>query len=176
MSKKVVLSDDEILRQALPSDPEIKQEYNRLMDLFKEADPAAIALHRKTIARAAFLSITCDRLEKDVAAHGYQQAYNNGGGQSGFKKSTAADLLPNYTKLYLACMKQLQDVLQPTTQAQELDEFELFDIEQKARAKIIDEMNRAEAQAWIEEHGNDANMPAWVKEFLDPGGLKIPTR
>ena len=166
MSKRVVLSDDEILRQALPSDPEIKQEYDRLMNLFKDADPAAVALQRKTIARAAFLSITCDRLEKDVAAHGYQQAYNNGGGQSGFKKSTAADLLPNYTKLYLACMKQLQDVLQPTTQAQELDEFELFDIEQKIRSKIIDENMRAEAEQWEREHGEDEERPAWMQDYL----------
>ena len=165
MAKKVVLSDDEILRQALPADPEIKQEYDRLMELFKESDPAALALQRKTIARAAFLSILCDRLEKDVAAHGYQQAYNNGGGQAGVKKSTAADLLPNYIKLYLSCMRQLTEALQLTKSADELDEFELFDIEQKIRGQMIDEANRRQAQEWMREHDGE-EPPLWMKEYL----------
>ena len=121
MAKKPKMPTEEALFNALPDDEEIRSEYDRLMTLYKDAPPATLSLYRKLISRAAFLAVTCDRLERDIAAHGYQQAYNNGGGQSGFKKSTAADLLPNYTKLYLACMKQLHDVLQPTKQAQEVD-------------------------------------------------------
>ena len=91
MAKKTVLSDDKII-QALPKDPEIKAEYDRILGLFTEADPATVNLYGKVIARAAFLGVTCDRLERDIAKNGYQQAYNNGGGQSGFKKSTAGSL------------------------------------------------------------------------------------
>ena len=163
--EKTVPSDNQIL-QALPNDPEIKAEYDRILELFREANPATVELYGKVIARAAFLGVTCDRLERDISKNGYQQAYNNGGGQNGMKKSTAADLLPNYTKLYLACMKQLHDVLQPTKQAQELDEFELFSIEQEARARVIDEMNRAEAQEWIKTHGEKEPRPTWVTDSI----------
>lgn len=122
MAKKTVLSDDQIIK-ALPNDPEIKQEYDRILALFTEAHPATVELYRKVIARAAFLGITCDRLERDIAKNGYQQTYNNGGGQAGFKKSTAADLLPNFTKLYLACMKQLREALAPDAGRSEPDEL-----------------------------------------------------
>lgn len=168
--KEKVLSDDEILRKALPEDPDIEREYNRLMDLFKDADPAALALQRKTIARAAFLSICCDRLERDVSQHGYKETYNNGGGQAGVKQSAAAQLLPQYTKLYLNCMKQLQDALQPSKAADELDEFELFGMEQEIKARIYDNMMRADAEHWINEHGEEEPRPTWVIEYLKPGG------
>lgn len=156
MAKKTVLSDDQIIK-ALPNDPEIKQEYDRILALFTEAHPATVELYRKVIARAAFTGVICDRLERDIAKNGYQQAYNNGGGQSGFKKSTAADLLPNYTKLYLSCMKQLREAMNPEAgrsepddlvqwlaarerdggsipqwaekQLEDLDEFETFDLD-----------------------------------------------
>ncbi|MCR4883840.1 MAG: hypothetical protein K6A68_09725 [Clostridiales bacterium] len=129
MGKKKVPSDEEILLKALPADPEIKQEYNRLLTLFGGADGSALALQRKTIARAAFLSITCDRLEKDIAENGYESEYRNGEFQTGKKKSTAADLLPNYTKLFLSCMKQLQGTLRPQRKDKELDELEEFLLE-----------------------------------------------
>ena len=111
MAKKPKMPTDKALFNALPEDEEIRAEYDRLMTLYKDAPPATLSLYRKLISRAAFLAVTCDRLERDIAAHGYQQAYNNGGGQSGFKKSTAADLLPNYVKLQLAVTKQLHAAL-----------------------------------------------------------------
>ena len=43
MAKKTVLSDDKII-QALPKDPEIKAEYDRILGLFTEADPATVNL------------------------------------------------------------------------------------------------------------------------------------
>lgn len=111
MAKKIEILPDAELMAALPEDEDIRREYDRLMELFKNAKPDALALYRKVISRAAFLSITVDRLERDIAANGYQQEYNNGGGQTGYKKSTAADLLPNYVKLQLAVTKQLREAL-----------------------------------------------------------------
>lgn len=111
MARKPKMPTEKALFNALPEDEEIRAEYDRLMTLYKDAPPATLSLYRKLISRAAFLAVTCDRLERDIAAHGYQQAYNNGGGQSGFKKSTAADLLPNYVKLQLAVTKQLHAAL-----------------------------------------------------------------
>lgn len=111
MATRAKIPTDKALFNALPEDEEIRAEYNRLMTLYKDAPPATLSLYRKLISRAAFLAVTCDRLERDIAVHGYQQEYNNGGGQSGFKKSTAADLLPNYVKLQLAVTKQLHAAL-----------------------------------------------------------------
>lgn len=111
MARKPKMPTEKALFNALPEDEEIRAEYDRLMTLYKDAPPATLSLYRKLISRAAFLAVTCDRLERDIAAHGYQQAYNNGGGQSGLKKSTAADLLPNYVKLQLAVTKQLHAAL-----------------------------------------------------------------
>ena len=132
MPKVAILSDEEILRKALPEDAEIAGEYDRLLKLFTGADEKAVALERKTIARAAFLAITVDRLERDVAQNGYKEAYQNGATQTGYKKSVAADMLPNYPKLYLACMKELREALD-TTKPMEPDELEV----------------------WLKEHGDE---------------------
>ena len=125
MAKTKLLSDDEILRKALPEDPDIEREYDRLLDLFRDSEPAALALHRKTIARAAFLSIVCDRLEKDISEHGYESKYQNGQHQFGTKPSTAANLLPQYEKLYLSTMKELRAALKGRSE-EEPDEFDRF--------------------------------------------------
>lgn len=111
MAKKPKIPTEDALFKALPDDEEIRSEYDRLMTLYKDAPPATLSLYRKLISRAAFLSITVDRLERDIAENGYQQTYNNGGGQSGTKKSVSADLLPNYVKLQLAVTKQLHEAL-----------------------------------------------------------------
>ena len=102
---------DKILKAALPDDEAVRTEYDRLMVLFKSAPKEKIALARKLISRAAFLSIMVDELEKDIAENGYEQEYQNGENQKGMKKSTAADLHVSYSKNLFAVMKQLNDML-----------------------------------------------------------------
>lgn len=111
MAKKPKMPTDKALFNALPEDEEIRAEYDRLMTLYKDAPPATLSLYRKLISRAAFLAITVDRLEKDIAKNGYETTYQNGANQYGVKKSTAADLLPNYVKLQLAVTRALDAAL-----------------------------------------------------------------
>jgi hypothetical protein len=102
---------EKILKAALPEDEQIKTEYNRLMAIFKLAPKEKLALARKLISRAAFLSVTIDALEKDISENGYEQEYQNGEFQRGMKKSAAAELHVTYSKNLFAVMKQLNDML-----------------------------------------------------------------
>ena len=122
----MTIPNDEALRQAIPDDPEIQAEYDRLQSLFTGADPEKLALMGKMIARAAFLGITIDRLERDIAQNGYRETYQNGATQSGYKKSTAADLLPTYSKLFVSVMKELRAALIPEASNSLADEFDQF--------------------------------------------------
>lgn len=156
MARKPKMPTDKALFNALPEDEEIRAEYDRLMTLYKDAPPATLSLYRKLISRAAFLAVTCDRLERDIAAHGYQQAYNNGGGQSGFKKSTAADLLPNYVKLQLAVTKQLHEALKAAVPEEEDELIEFLNRD----AGFTDYLKE-----WDKDH--NADIPAWARQKIE---------
>lgn len=103
---------DKILKAALPDNEEIKVEYNRLIVLFKFAPKEKLALARKLISRAAFLSVMLDDIENDIDKNGYEQEYRNGEFQYGMKKSAAAELHVSYSKNLFAVMKQLNDMLE----------------------------------------------------------------
>ncbi len=116
---------EQTLKAALPDDEAIRAEYARLMMLFKKAPKERLALARKLISRAAFLSIAIDEMEKDITENGYEQEYQNGEFQRGMKKSAAAELHVTYSKNLFAVMKQLNEMLDVTTAAGG-DAFESF--------------------------------------------------
>ena len=116
----------EALAAALPDDAMVKAEFDRLMKLFKDADPARLKLATKEIHRAAFLGVMLDRLEQDILTDGYSESYQNGQHQSGFKKSPAADLHVSYTKNYLSVMKVLHGFLDTAAAPDDRDGFEVF--------------------------------------------------
>ena len=102
---------EQALKSALPDDERVRSEYARLIALFKIAPKEKLALARKLISRAAFLSVMIDDLEKDISENGYEQEYQNGEFQKGMKKSAAAELHVTYSKNLFAVMKQLNDML-----------------------------------------------------------------
>jgi hypothetical protein len=102
---------EQVLQAALPDDERVRAEYARLMAIFKSPQKEKLALARKLISRAAFLSVTIDDLEKDISKNGYEQEYQNGEFQRGMKKSAAAELHVTYSKNLFAVMKQLNDML-----------------------------------------------------------------
>ena len=120
-----VSKTEQNLKAALPDDEAIRAEYARLMMLFKKAPKERLALARKLISRAAFLSIAIDEMEKDITENGYEQEYQNGEFQRGMKKSAAAELHVTYSKNLFAVMKQLNEMLDVTTAAGG-DAFESF--------------------------------------------------
>ena len=103
---------DKTLKAALPDNEAVRDEYDRLIKLFKAASKEKLALARKLISRAAFLSVMLDELEKDISKNGYEQEYQNGENQRGMKKSSAADLHVSYSKNLFAVMKQLNDMVE----------------------------------------------------------------
>jgi hypothetical protein len=117
---------ESVLKAALPNDEAVRDEYARLMTLFKRAPKDKLALARKLISRAAFLAVTIDRLEQDIAINGYEDEYQNGANQSGKKKSAAAELHVVYTKNLIAVMKQLYDMLDVKKSPGEGDDFDDF--------------------------------------------------
>ena len=102
---------DRMLVKALPDDPEVKREYRRLQKIFESAPEQKLELAGKLISRAAFLSVQCDRLERDIVENGYGETYQNGANQMGKKKSAAAELHVSYTKNLSSILKQLHDML-----------------------------------------------------------------
>ena len=116
-----------LITLSLPDDEEIVAEYRRLLSLFESLPEKQLGIARKLISRAAFLTVTLDRLESDIVRDGYEQEYRNGEFQHGKKRSIAADLHVAYSKNLFTVMKQLADLL--SSQAappEELDEFERF--------------------------------------------------
>lgn len=103
--------EDKRLKAALPDNEAIRAEYDRLLKLYKAAPKEKLALARKLISRAAFISVMLDNFEKDIDENGYEQEYQNGENQKGMKKSAAAELHVTYTKNLLSVMKQLDEML-----------------------------------------------------------------
>lgn len=110
----------------LPKDKEIRTEFKRIFSLFEGAPERKLELAGKEIARAAFLAVTIDRLEKDISENGYEEPYQNGQNQMGKKKTAAADLHVSYTKNFLAVMKQLHSFLDGNGGSEEGDPFDAF--------------------------------------------------
>lgn len=115
---------DKILQEALPNDPEIRAEYKRLLDLYKKAPENKLNLAKKLIARAAFMGVTLDRLEKEIIQNGWEEEYQNGKNQSGKKQSASAALHVSMTKSYGTVIKQLNELLPATNAGGDL--FETF--------------------------------------------------
>ena len=89
------------------------------------ADHAKMDLYEKLFERAAFLSVTLQRLEAKMISNGLIENYQNGANQSGRKKSSESGLYIDFQKLFLSTMKELRTVFGNSLK-HEPDEFELF--------------------------------------------------
>lgn len=77
------------------------------------------------IQRAAFLMAAMDELQEDMQQEGYQQVYDNGGGQVGVTMSIALKSYNACHQQFLSAMKQLRDYL-PQGDAESQDELAQF--------------------------------------------------
>ena len=117
-------------------DPAVAEELERLKALFA-ADPAALELNQRLFERAAFLSVSLQRLEVFLIRDGFTELYSNGGGQQGRKKTPESDLYISFQKLFLATMKQLKDALGECLR-REPDELEQFFLDRWKKDKDAD--------------------------------------
>ena len=104
--------EEKALLEALPDDIRIKNEYHRLLKIYSRAREDRLKLARKLIARAAFMAIILDDLERDLSAEGVIEEYQNGANQKGLKKSANAEVYNTTMKSYTAVIKQLNDMLE----------------------------------------------------------------
>lgn len=91
----------------------IKAEKRRLLKLFDGADLNKLRLAQSLIDRAAYITVTLQDLEDDLAQNGWTEEYQNGQSQNGVKRSASADVHISLTKNLSTIMKQLMDLVPP---------------------------------------------------------------
>lgn len=97
----------------LDKEARIKKEQRRLLKLFKDADKNKLELAKSLIDRAAYITVTLQELEIELAENGWTEEYQNGKEQSGVKRSASADVHIALTKNLSSVMKQLLDIVPP---------------------------------------------------------------
>lgn len=110
---------NETALRAVEIDDDVRRVYTSMMAQVNGLDSL-----QGLAARCAFLQVMCGRLECDVLKGGYVDAYDNGGGQRGRKRSVAADLYSVYSKLYLAAQREWR--LAGHGHDDDADEFDRF--------------------------------------------------
>ena len=80
--------EKEILRH-MPDDERVKDEYWRLRKCYSGISGNKLKIVLKLIARAAFMAVTLEDLEKYISEHGCTEEYQNGENQYGRKKNPA---------------------------------------------------------------------------------------
>ena len=103
-----------------------KTETKRLSALFVGLDETRKALVKKLIDQAAFMSVTLQKLQEDIAENGAVMPYDNGGGQTGVRKNPSAELYTVMSKNYAAVIRQLESLLPKAEVIVEDDGFDDF--------------------------------------------------
>lgn len=100
----------------MSKDERIRKEQRRLLKLFREADKNKLDLIRSLVERAAFITVTLQDIEVELAENGWTEEYQNGQNQIGVKRSAAADVHISLTKNLSTVMKQLTEIVPPARQ------------------------------------------------------------
>ena len=91
----------------------IKDEKQRLSEIFKDLEKNKLDTCAALIDRAAFITVSLEDLEEQLNLYGWTEEYQNGENQYGVKKSAAADVHISLTKNLNAIMKQLLELVPP---------------------------------------------------------------
>lgn len=102
---------------------QIAKEERRLKKIFADMDANKLEAVQALIARAAFITVSLQDLEKELSDSGWTEVYQNGQSQSGLKKSAAADVHISLTKNLNAIMKQLLDLVPAAQRKSKLAEM-----------------------------------------------------
>lgn len=76
----------------------------------------------KLLLKAEFMESELNKLEEIIKDKGWVEPYQNGANQKGFKKCTEGETYIALSKIYLSCMKALDDIL-PNTDREATDEL-----------------------------------------------------
>ena len=104
----------------------IKKRVAELEAIFENLDADKMKIVRPMLTRMAHLEVYMTNLEATIEKDGFVEQYENGGGQSGTKESTASRSYSTVVKNYNALARTVLSLL-PETEQQEasdgLDEF-----------------------------------------------------
>ena len=118
-----MMAKDSETKTLIASDPRTKREKAKITRLFKNIGENHASLVTKLIDNAAFLAVYLEDLRADIRENGYYDVYVHGAGQSGRKRSVAAELYQVNVKIYATIIRQLTDLLPPG----EEDDFGLME-------------------------------------------------
>ena len=104
----------------------ITNEENRLLELFQNVTDAERKLALPSIKNLAFMRIQLEDLQDEITNKGAIEKYDNGGGQKGYKQSTALQSYNNLIKSYNTTLKLLAKDIVSKIEAEEKDELQLF--------------------------------------------------
>ena len=87
---------------------EIKKQITAFKKLFKPLlDSNTYTIAEGLISNAAFMSVTLNKLQQDIAVNGVSEVYQNGSNQSGIKESTSIKVYNNMIRSYTSVVKNL---------------------------------------------------------------------
>lgn len=104
----------------------ITNEENRLLELFQNATDTERKLALPSIKNLAFMRIQLEDLQNEITNKGAIEKYDNGGGQKGYKQSTALQSYNNLIKSYNTTLKLLAKDIFSKIEVEEKDELQLF--------------------------------------------------
>lgn len=89
----------------------IKNELQRLNDIFVDIETNKKKTVEKLIEDAAFMAVTLEETRKIIARDGVIELYQNGENQKGIKKSSAVEVYDKMVNTYSRVIKQLCDLI-----------------------------------------------------------------
>ena len=89
----------------------IKNELQRLNDIFVDIETNKKKTVEKLIEDAAFMAVTLEETRKIIARDGVIEPYQNGENQKGNKKSSAVEVYDKMVNTYSRVIKQLCDLI-----------------------------------------------------------------
>lgn len=104
----------------------ITKEEQRLLQLFQNATDTEKKLALPSIQNLAFMVIQLQDLQEEITNKGAIEKYDNGGGQKGYKQSTALQSYNNLIKSYNTTLKLLAKDIFSRIEVEEKDALQLF--------------------------------------------------
>lgn len=104
----------------------ITKEEQRLLQLFQNATDTEKKLALPSIQNLAFMVIQLQDLQEEITNKGAIEKYDNGGGQKGYKQSTALQSYNNLIKSYNTTLKLLAKDIFSRIEVEEEDELQKF--------------------------------------------------
>ena len=95
----------------LTKDQRIKQEYERMLELFAAMPENELRFCDPLLQNAAFMKVTLEDLQEKINVNGFTDEYRNGAHQSGTKPSADMQAYNSLAKVYNALMDKLSGKL-----------------------------------------------------------------